>query len=154
MAKERSSTSCFQSKYGGGWISASQYLAEIMCAKEAASQKENLPDKFWNDDYWNKKFRKQISHATDLLKEYSVEDVLEALRHPDLKRVYSLGLKSAIVPILKRIKARKSRQAQQENSIIKDKDENPVTVTVNILEGPRKPFSTKTSSLKKLRDLE
>jgi len=68
MANERSEKSCFQSKFGGGWISSGQFLAEIMCERFALSQKERLSHKFWSDPYWLKKFKLQLKGANELLK--------------------------------------------------------------------------------------
>ena len=148
MAKNRSEKACFQSKFGGGWITAPQFLAEIMCERFAQSQGDHLSERFWDDSYWLKKFTQQATQASVFLKEYDIDVILKALAHPDLKRVYSFGLKSAFEPILKRTKWK----MEQAKPVVKQDTEIPEPVNTN--EKPRQPFSRKGNMLNKLRELE
>lgn len=149
MAQNKSEKSPYQSRYGAGWITAAQWLAENMCARFARSQGEDLPNRFWTSPYWEKKFKLQMKHANELLREFSAEEIVTALRHPDARRIYSLGLKSVIVPILKEIQ---KKNKIQEKLQVKTEVE-PLIVSA---EGAklRPSFSYKKNFLQKLRELD
>lgn len=91
MAKDKTEKSCYESNYGGGWITAGQRLAEMACERKAASQEETLVPMFWQQGVWNTLFRQQINHANKLLKEHDIAAIMAALRRSDARRVYSLG---------------------------------------------------------------
>jgi len=150
MAENRTDKSCFQSKFGGGWISPGQFLAEIMSERFALSNGERLPHRFWNDPYWLKKFKLQIKHANELLKKYPIEPILRALEHKDLKRVYSFGLKSVIIPIIER-EQRKINNAKLAGNVISVEEEEKV---IDVTKKPRQTFSSSGNKLNKLRELE
>ena len=48
MAKNRSDSSKYESRQGGGWITSAQFLAEVMCERYAKKNGEELVYKFWN----------------------------------------------------------------------------------------------------------
>lgn len=150
MAKQRSDKSPYQSRFGAGWISESQFLAENMCSRKARAEfGGELPAKFWQDPYWEKQLRLQLKHANDLLKEYSVTSILAALKHPDAKKVYSLGLKNVLLPLI--------QKAQNKQNLIKNQETKPITVDiVDVKQTPRKPFvpKNKKNNLQSLRDLD
>jgi hypothetical protein len=150
MANERSDKCCFQSKFGGGWITAGQFLAEIMCERDAISSNQKLFLKFWNDPYWLKKFKLQLKHANELLETYPVEAILAALKHKDLKKVYSLGLKSAIIPIAERERDKIERSKLAGNICSVEEEEKVIDIT----QKPRQTFSPGANKLNKLRELE
>lgn len=142
MAKEKSEKTPFWSKYGAEWITPAAYLAEEMCGRKAwALDKKTLPPKFWNSgEYWKREFQAQITHAARLLTEYKVEDIVRALKHPDLKRIYSFGLRSKFVPILEEITKEKTiiKNINTEHLIPPEGREPPAQVQ----KGPRKVFSS------------
>lgn len=146
MAKERSEKSCYASRFGGGWISAEQYLAENMCSRKGRSEGNELSPFFWREKYWEKEFLKQLRFAKELLSQFSMEAILSALRHPDAKRVYSLGLKSTLIPLI-------SKEQTKINNRTRVQDEIEVP-EVDINKPPRKPFGRGLSPLQRLRDLE
>jgi hypothetical protein len=151
MAKERTEKSCYESRFGAGWISASQYLAENMCARKARSQNNALAPLFWKDPYWEREFRLQLKHANELLETFSVEAIIKGLRHNDAKRIYSLGLKSVLVPLIRREQKQiEYQQDQLARQVQEQKDEEPIKLDYTV----RKTFSTKRSKLQQLRDLD
>lgn len=91
MAENRTVKSCYESAYGGGWITAAQRLAELSCEHKAKMSGETLISTFWQVPPWNKYFLQQINHANRLLKKYDMSAIINAWRHPQAKRVYSLG---------------------------------------------------------------
>jgi hypothetical protein len=145
MAKEKTEKSCYESHYGGGWITAGQRLAELACERKAESQDETLIPLFWQQGVWNTLFRQQINHANKLLKEYDIAAIMAALRRPDAKRVYSLG-----APFFKPM----VQQEQQKLELQRKRIENaPTPQAANIKELPR-PVTRIGRSLKdRLNDL-
>jgi len=88
----------YTSKYGAsGEITSAQFLTEFIMERIAAKDNKTLPSKFWSHSDWKKTFLAQINHANKLLKEASCIEIMAALRHKDLSRVYSLGLKRQIL---------------------------------------------------------
>src|SRR5687768_14677129 len=105
MSDNASQKRPFRSSYGGGWITAQQLLAEVICARIARRDNVELVEGFWKSPRWSRECRLQLVLAASLLKEFSVAAVLAALKTTRGKRLYSLGLKSVLVPLI---------QAEQE----------------------------------------
>ena len=58
MAKNSSNKSRYPSRYSpGGWVSAPQYVTELICESKARQDKKDLPRKFWEDKDWEKYFK-------------------------------------------------------------------------------------------------
>jgi hypothetical protein len=93
MAEKRSDNSKYESRYGGGWITPAQFLAEVMCERTAKSQGNELPPKFWNLSRWKKEFLKQLTLANKLVNKYDPSLISKALRSPQGKKIFSLGAK-------------------------------------------------------------
>jgi hypothetical protein len=149
MAKERSSKSRFLSRYTGSdevYISDSQYLVETICERIASKDGLTLPNYFWKQPKWIKVWGAQVKRASKLLKEYDVTIILEALKHWRLKKVYSLGLASAIMPVCEEIKKNRAAQA-----VLKEVPTMPTDIDTN--QGPRKQLGKRTK-ISKLRDLD
>jgi hypothetical protein len=148
MSKERTENSKYTSSFAPPgetiFIRGDQLLAEKMCARQAKKDGKALGIKFWNDKEWLKEFRLQLKHAKTLLTEhgFTVSVILKALEHRRCKNVYSLGLKSVLVPICKEL-------MRLENS---PKD-NIIIEQVDINQEPRKPFVDKGSLRNKLRGI-
>ncbi len=87
----------YQSQYGGGMITDAAYLVEEICRRIALKDKCSLPMKFWSTESWKKIFLAQMVHANKLLAVASCVEIMAALRHKDLRSVYSLGLKNPIL---------------------------------------------------------
>ena len=101
MANQRTEKSPFKSRYGGGYISAAQYLTECLCYLIALQEKRELYDMFWKDDYWAKIYRRQIPGAIKLLKEYSAEAILEMMRDIKCRKIRSFHARSIFEHIVK-----------------------------------------------------
>lgn len=69
MANKRSDKFPYPSKYGvSRWVSAAQFLAEIMCERRARQEKRVLPVSFWNkDEFWKSYFVQQVTAANRLM---------------------------------------------------------------------------------------
>ncbi len=153
MAENRSDKACFESRFGGGWLTASQYLAENMCDRMARKDKTSLPAKFWDtSDLWKRHFLQQIRSANSLLKLYSIEAILRGLRHPKGKNVFSLGARW-LDPIIKDEQRKIDIQAEKLTKAIAQ-PEPAKTSPIPHNTAPRPVFQPKASSLDKLRNLE
>ena len=144
MANKQTAASPFKSMYGGGFISAQQLLAEIICSRQARSKGKDLPDKFWNLPEWERGYLIQIRLALGLLKLYSAETILKVLRGPDGRTAYSLNAKWLDGPF-KTEKAKLEKQKQTETK----RDKPTVAPTQTTTE----QFVGEESEMSKLRDL-
>jgi hypothetical protein len=100
------------SKYSNGKVvSPAQYITEIICEHKAKIEKKDLHYKFWTTKYWAKFYRDQISSANKLLKDYSPEDIIDALNASQAQKIYSLR-----APFLKPIieKAKETNQSKNK----------------------------------------
>lgn len=93
MAENRSNSSKYESRYGGGWITPAQFLAEVMCERSAKKDNLDLPPKFWNLTIWKKEFLKQLNLANRLISKYDPALISKSLRTPQGKKIFSLGAK-------------------------------------------------------------
>jgi len=137
----------YKSRFGGGYISGVQYLAENMCARLARRDRVELHERFWKSARWEKEFRLQTVHAAKLLKDYSMEAIIAALQTTRGKQVYSLGLKSVLVPIIKDEQEKLDRK--KAASEVKVQVETPPPAA----EPPRPNFVGKQTLLGKLREI-
>ena len=70
---------------------AGQYIAEMMCVREAESANEGMPaHKLWNTTKWKNKYRSQVTKAYQLLQKYNEIAIINALKTPEGKKIYSL----------------------------------------------------------------
>lgn len=91
MSKKQTEKSTYPSKYAGdGFVTAAQYITEIICEKLAKKNKKTLPLKFWENDEWSKFYRQQIIVANGLLKIYSDKAIVAALKNKRAWSIYSL----------------------------------------------------------------
>lgn len=100
MANKRTNTHCYESKYGGEYINAANFLVELICEKIASKRRVKLPQKFWKHSDWTSTYKNQILHATRLIKAYPVKVITEALKDYRAKKIYSLGAKFILVPLI------------------------------------------------------
>lgn len=146
MAKDRTSTSRFPSKKGGGWVSGAQYITECLCLLIAWQEKKELADRFWQRPPWDKLFRSQIPAANELLQKYNVNVIIATLRDRRCWKVKSLRALWLLEPILKEKQAVYDLEQQQAaNAPILQK-----TSTVQ----PQRKVTGKKSLLALLREAE
>lgn len=146
----------FKSRFAPGeYVSAAQYLAENMCDRKARSKGTALPARFWKVDgsIWKREFLQQVRHANALLKAYSVEAIIRALRTKEGKRIYSFGA-TWLDPI---IKAEQEALDRQKAAAEATAAATPPPLTgdeVAPVEKPRPAFVPGASPLTKLRNLD
>jgi len=141
MSLESTDKSKYESRYGGGFISANQFIAEKMCENLAYSRKTNLPFKFWNLPAWKKDYMNQILAANTVLKVWQPQVILAVIR--EQKNIYSLRA-SWIHDLFKKKQLELEKLAPKETTTL------DVSTTDEI---PRESFKHKKSAIDKLRDL-
>ena len=91
----------YKHKTTGQECNAAQYIAEMVCLREAEKQRVGRPAyALWNTDKWQKKFKSQVTKAYGLLKKYSDKAIINALNSYKGKNIYSLRVKF-LEPIIK-----------------------------------------------------
>lgn len=150
MALERSEASPYKSRFGGGWMTPVMYLAEGMCDRQARAKNKGLVDHFWTKPPWNREFKMQARNAAALLKLYSPEAIMRALRTPKGKKAYSLAA-PWLDPLIKEEQEILDRNQQKLEAAIASATEAPAP---KVTEKPRPAFVPKQSKLNKLRNLD
>jgi len=120
MAEKYTKKSRYQSRYSPGkYVTAAQYIVEIMCEKNAARDGRDLPAKFWSLPEWAKFFRNQIPAANKLLDKYHAEAIIAALRDKKTWSCYSLRAPFLIPHIEKQQKILEGKAKQPKKEVEK-----------------------------------
>ncbi len=119
-----------------------------MVARQARSKKLTLPMFFWNIEKWKRQFLLQIRQANSLLKLYSYQAILRALRTYEGKKVFSLGA-PFLDPLIKAEQEKLDRDKQR----IVETPAPPVEHVHTEPQAPRPAFVPKQNALSKLKEL-
>lgn len=149
MAKQESEHSRYPSRYGGGFVTPQQILAEVMCERQAAKEKTSLPAKFWDLPRWNKTFLMQLRLAVKLLQKHPPTVLSRAIRTKDGQKAYSFGS-----PFLKDVIAREQEKYDAEMASLAAIPPPPAPETTTETTTPRPAFVPRRSLKSKLEDLE
>ena len=137
------STTKYPSRYSNGkFVSAAQYITELICENKAKKDRLDLHFKFWTNPEWSKYYRNQIATANKLLKIYDVKAIIKALGDPQAKNIYSLR-----APHLVGIIQKYQRLVEQE----------PATPVANIDRSEKSTFrkdNIKKNIISKLKELD
>tara|TARA_R100001244_G_scaffold98521_1_gene73563 strand:- start:98 stop:526 length:429 start_codon:yes stop_codon:yes gene_type:complete len=129
----------------GQQCNAAQYIAEMVCLREAEEQNVGRPAyQLWNTDKWKKKFQSQVTKAYQMLKTYDDMAIINALNSPKGKGIYSLRVKH----LEGLIKAEQKKINSIKTTVIKEQ-----TYVDNTQSKPSKPYG-KTSLISDLRKLD
>lgn len=80
----------YPSKYSEGFLTAAQYIVEIVCEHKAFVDRQKLKEQFWKDPLWEKFYKLQMIAANGLLRTYREEAIISALKSKKASRTYSL----------------------------------------------------------------
>lgn len=132
------------SKYSNGkYVTAAQYITELICENKAKQEKKDLYFKFWTTKEWSLYYRNQISTANKLVKKYNPQAIIRALKGIQASKIYSLRAPH-LIPII-----------EQELSLL-DKENQSLTKEYD--RKNTKKFSTdqkiNKSIISKLKELE
>lgn len=89
MLKERTENSTFNSPSIGDFVTAAQYITEILVTRQAHKENKSLKYKFWEDEPWRSLFVRRITEVNRVLKQYNVIPVVRAITK--LKWCYGLN---------------------------------------------------------------
>lgn len=145
MSRKRTEISKYKSPSTGDFCTPAQYIAEIICQKQATHEKVGtLPYKFWNLPKWKKIYIRQVSLANKLIKEYGEEPVIKFVKSKSGSKTISLGARNV-----------KSEIEKIKNAL--DKAPKPDTIEVMQVESlqfkSRPSFGTKTL-ISRLKEIE
>lgn len=134
----------YPSKYSNGkFVSAAQYIAEMVCERIAKKDKKDLHYRFWLSEEWEKEYKGQITAANKLLKKYSAKGIINGLLSTKGLKIYSLRAPHLIAIIEESEKILLSKP-----SITKQKN-----IDRNLFDTGKKTVS-KTSILDKLKEID
>jgi len=132
----------YKHKTTGQPCNSAQYIAEIVCLREAEKANVGRPAyALWNTEKWKKKYQSQVTKAYQLLKKYSDKAIINALNSPRGKSIYSLRVKN----LEYLIKASQKSLDKINPSVIDYND--------NTQSKPPKPYGQE-STINKLRKLD
>jgi hypothetical protein len=90
-AENQTEKSRYPSKYSNGtFITAGQFITEMICEKKASIQRKQIGQHFWKLPEWASFYRQQILAANGLLKIYSEKAIIAALQSKPAYRIFSL----------------------------------------------------------------
>ena len=135
----------YKHKTTGQPCNAAQYIAEMVCLREAEKQNVGRPAyALWNTEKWKKKFQSQVTKAYQLLKKYHEKAIINALVSYRGKTIYSLRVKF-LEGLIKKEQKQLEKIEQREAKEIEYKDSS--------LFSPNKPYG-KQSRISELRNLD
>lgn len=104
----------YLSKYSNGkYVTAAQYITEIICENKAIKDKSDLHYRFWTTKKWSMFYRNQIASAHKLLEKYPSAAIIRALTSIDGKKIFSLR-----APHLQAIIDQKVSEIENENKTL------------------------------------
>ncbi len=146
MPKKQTQKSKYPSKYSpGSYITAAQYILELICEKKATYNQTTLPIKFWNLPEWKKFYSSQLRKCYTLLKQFDEKAIIRGLENNKAKNIYSL-----YAPWLVGIIKDENILVKQEEKIVKN--QQPIYRNTTT-QKPRRHIVQK-SSITKLMDLD
>ncbi len=126
MTTQPTSKQQYKSRYTDRYITAPQYIAELVCENIARKNEQQLVVRFWNTSQWKSTFRYQLILANGLLRLYDASVIVRTIRENG--RI--LSLKSPVLDSL----LDKPKKAPLKPSPVKD---------IDTTKKPPRPFSDK-----------
>lgn len=131
------------SKYSNGkYVTAAQYITELICENKARKDKKDLHFKFWTDKQWSLYYRNQIATANQLIQKYDEKAIIKALKNKKAENIYSLRAPH-LIPIIEQ----ESAMLVQENKMLSKTYDRSINKT-------HQQSSSKKSIISKLKELE
>lgn len=125
MAKEFTDKSRYKSKYSEKYITAAQYITELVCENMAAKNNKALPVKFWNLPDWYGVFKRQLQLANSLLKIYDEQAIIKALTSKEGRKVWSLAAQWKLDKIIDEFQQKRDTEKELPKNVVEvEKREN------------------------------
>lgn len=134
----------YPSKYSNGkFVSAAQYITELICEKKAKIFKQDLHYRFWQNKEWSQFYRNQIGTANKLLTQYSCSAIVKALNSTKAEKIYSLRH-----PLLSSMIEAEEKKLESQNLDLTIDIQRPSTVKFN------QQKKNSNSIISKLKDID
>lgn len=98
------------SSYTDKQITPAQWCAERMCERKAKQEGQTLPRLFWNTAEWRDEFRKLVTSASKLIKQYGLDVLFSTMKREDIKWCYSFTAPSFAKAIVMESKIKKGKE--------------------------------------------
>jgi hypothetical protein len=139
-------TNNYPSKYSNGkFVSAAQYITEIICERKAFKEKKDLCYRFWTNKDWASFYRNQIGSAHKLLKTYPDKAIIRALTSTYGQKIYSLR-----APHLPSMIEKEAAMLSKENQKLTSR----LSRIDNVTFGNNQSNNSKKNILSKLKELD
>lgn len=121
MATERSEACSWPSiKNPGSWVTANQYIMELLFINEARHNNKDLPRQFWKLPQWgDKKWASHGGAVSKLLKVYEPKAIINAVKARNLFSLRSKWVENLVRKEQKKLnakrKAKKTEKASKPN---------------------------------------
>jgi hypothetical protein len=160
MAEKRSDASPYLSRYGvSRWVTAAQFICEVLCERRAKAERKKLPLQFWKDKAWGNEYSRQLVAVNALLKRLDpaksgtgARAISAFLRSQRGRDVYSLG-GAWVVPLVeaehRKVVGERAASARRADEVTQ---EGPSPACLP--SGPRPPLVARPSLLTRLKALE
>lgn len=133
----------YLSKYSNDkFVSAAQYITEIICENKARIEKRDLHFRFWLSKEWALFYKNQIASAHKLIKKFGEKAVIKALYNEKARKIYSLRAPH-LIPIIE----------YEANKLLNESKELSKTLDRSVKTNFRK-YKTNTNIISKLKDLD
>lgn len=111
MANQQTPKSRYPSRYSPGkFVSADQYIVELVCEHKAQIDHKDLPVRFWKDQQWAKFFRFQMKYCRKLVAQYGEKAVLRLITSKRGERICALH-----APFVEALVEQESNKLDAEN---------------------------------------
>jgi hypothetical protein len=145
MSKRRTDLSKYKSPSTGDFCTPAQYVAEVICQRQAKHEKAGtLPYKFWNKGKWKSIYIRQIGLANKLIKEFGEDAMMKFINSREGIKTISLGARN-VKNSLQRIRIELDNVPKHDTIEIIEVKESVYT--------PRQSFGSKTL-LQRLKEIE
>lgn len=144
MSKQKTDVSKYKSPSTGEYCTEPQYIAEVLCQRQATKEKAGtLAYKFWNKGKWKNIYVRQISSANKLIKEFGEGVLIRFLNSREGRDIFSLGIRT----IRQKLEAFKAKMADEPSgeSVVIERQSNQYQ--------SRKPFGHKTL-LQRIKEID
>lgn len=143
MADNRSDKCNYPSRYSPKkWVTAAQFIIELVCEKQAKKLKKDLPVQFWHLEEWQKEFVSQTRATNRLLKKYDAKVIIEVIKK---KGIWSLRPKWVEKVIQEQQIAFNKTKEIKEKELAEKPKESEERIIVD--KGERKPLSKRSKLL-------
>lgn len=112
---QRTDQSPYPSKYSpDNWVTAAQYIIEILCEKLARTKHKDLPVCFWRLPEWANFYKSQLRVTHALLKKFSEKAIITTIKEKNIWSLRPKWVQDAIVKKQKELDLAKVKVEQSD----------------------------------------